>query len=95
MSLTLDEVKHIAHLARLELSAEELELYRQQLSSILAHVAQLSGLDTTDVLPLTSVIAEKSKLRPDEPGEALSLDKLLSNAPDTANGQFKVPPILD
>ncbi|KAA3646583.1 MAG: Asp-tRNA(Asn)/Glu-tRNA(Gln) amidotransferase subunit GatC [Chloroflexi bacterium] len=95
MSLTLDEVKHIAHLARLELSAEELELYRQQLSSILDHVAQLDELDTADVEPLTSVLAEQSELRVDEPGQALPLDKLLGNAPDTDRDQFKVPPILD
>ena len=95
MSLTLEEVKHIAHLARLELSAEELELYRQQLSSILEHVARLGELDTSDVQPLSSVLAEQSVLRADEPGEALPLDKLMSNAPDTDRDQFKVPPILD
>lgn len=95
MSLTIEEVKHIANLARLELSDAELELYRLQLSSILDHVAQLSELDTSDVEPLTSVLAEQSVLRADEPGEALPLDKLLGNAPDTDRDQFKVPPILD
>ena len=95
MSLTIEEVKHIANLARLELSDEELERYRQQLSSILDHVAQLSELDTSDIEPLTSVLAEQSMLRADKPGEALPLDKLLSNAPDTDKNQFKVPPILD
>ena len=95
MSLTREEVEHIALLARLNLSEEEKERYRQQLSSILDHIAQLSALDTTDVQPFSSVIAEHMPLRADQPDAPLPLDRLLQNAPAAHAAQFRVPPILD
>ena len=95
MSLTREEVENIAHLARLQLSEEEKERYRQQLSSILEHVAKLQNLDTGDIEPLNSVVAERSRLRDDEPGICLSPEELLSNAPDVHSQQFRVPPVLD
>ncbi len=95
MRLTIEEVQHIALLARLKLSEEELERYRQQLSSILDHIAQLQELDTTDVPPLSSVIAEKMRLRADQPGECLTPEDLLKNAPSSEKNQFSVPPVLD
>ena len=93
--LTREEVEHIAHLARLHLTDEEKERYREQLSDILAHVARLQELDTTDVMPLSAVVAERSPLRPDEPGETLSKAALLQNAPQAEADQFRVPVILD
>ncbi len=72
MPLTLEEVQHIAELARLQLSSEELERYRGQLSSILDHVAQLQKLDTTGIAPTSSVLPGRSVLREDVPGESLS-----------------------
>ena len=63
MSLTREEVEHIAHLARLQLSEEEKERYRLQLSSILEHVAKLQALDTEDIQPMGSLVAERSRLR--------------------------------
>ena len=93
--LTREEVEHIAHLARLYLSEAEKERYREQLSDILAHVARLQELDTTNVVPLSAVVAERSSLRPDEPGETLSKAALLQNAPQTEDDQFRVPVILD
>jgi aspartyl-tRNA(Asn)/glutamyl-tRNA(Gln) amidotransferase subunit C len=95
MSLTREEVENIAHLARLQLTKKEMERYRQQLSSILEHVAKLQDLDTENVEPLSSVVAADSRLRADEPGACLSPDELLSNAPDVHAQQFRVPPILD
>lgn len=95
MSLTLEEVEHIALLARLKLSEEEKKRYQQQLSSILDHIAQLQELDTSDVLPLSSVIAEKMSMRVDEPGVSLTPDDLIQNAPQSEDNQFRVPPVLD
>ncbi|MDH5605298.1 MAG: Asp-tRNA(Asn)/Glu-tRNA(Gln) amidotransferase subunit GatC [Anaerolineae bacterium] len=95
MSLTKEEVEHIALLARLNLSEEEKERYRGQLSSILEHVAQLQELDTANVKPMSSVLAEALALRADIPGESLTQEKLTANAPDAADNQFKVPPVLD
>ena len=71
MSLTLKEVEHIALLARLQLSEEEKKRYQKQLSSILEHVAQLQELDTSNVAPLNSVIAEKMTTQEDQVKESL------------------------
>ena len=95
MSLSTEEVEHIAELARLNLSPEEIERYRDQLSDILDYAARLGSLDTTAVPPTSSVLANRGGLRPDAPRAGLSKDKLLSNAPDTKDDQFLVPPVLE
>ena len=95
MSLTPDEVDHIALLARLELSDAEKELYREQLSSILDHVARLQKLDTSHIPPTSSVLPPRSRLREDEIKTGLSKDQAMKNAPDETRGQFRVPPVLD
>ncbi len=95
MTLTLAEVEHIAYLARLKLSDEEKQRYRQQLSAILDYFAQLQALDTSDIPPTSSVLPPRSVLREDEPQAGLSREVLLSNAPDVAEGQFRVPAILE
>ena len=95
MSLSLEEVRHIAELARLSLTDEELETYREQLSSILDHVASLQELDTSGIPPTSSVLPPQTVLRQDEPRPGLTLDQVLKNAPDAESGQFRVPPVLD
>jgi aspartyl-tRNA(Asn)/glutamyl-tRNA(Gln) amidotransferase subunit C len=95
MSLTPEEVDHIALLARLELSDAEKELYREQLSSILDHVARLQKLDTSHIPPTSSVLPPRSRLREDEIKTGLSKDQVLQNALDEKRGQFRVPPVLD
>lgn len=95
MSLTLQEVEHIALLARLELSAEEKQLYQQQLSDILDHVAKLQKLDTGGISLTSSVLPPKSRLRTDTAKKGLSPDQALKNAPDVEENQFKVPPVLE
>jgi aspartyl-tRNA(Asn)/glutamyl-tRNA(Gln) amidotransferase subunit C len=95
MKLTLEEVEHIAQLARLELTAAEKELYRQQLSAILEYAARLQALDTTGIAPTASVLPPMSGLRPDVPAAGLSTQAVLSNAPETLMNQFKVPPVLE
>ena len=95
MNLTPEEVEHIALLARLELTTAEKELYREQLSSILDHVALLQKLDTNHILPTSSVLPPRSRLREDEIKTGLSKGQVLRNAPDENRGQFRVPPVLD
>ena len=95
MSLTLDEVHHIANLARLELTEEEIQRYREQLSAILAYFEQLQALDTTGIAPTTSTSDGQSLLREDQARQGLSLDNLLDNAPQTKARQFRVPPVFD
>ena len=95
MNLTLEEVEHIADLARLRLTDEEKERYRQQLSAILEYVAQLQALDTSGIPPTSSVLPPRSVLRPDEPRPGLSTRSMLSNAPQVESDQFRVPPVLE
>jgi aspartyl-tRNA(Asn)/glutamyl-tRNA(Gln) amidotransferase subunit C len=95
MALSKKDVEHIAQLARLHLSEEEKERYREQLSDILEHVSALNKLDTKDVQPMSSVVVESSRLREDIAGEAMPREDLLRNAPDVDSDQFRVPPVLD
>jgi len=95
MTLSEKEVEHIAMLARLELSEAEKELYRAQLSSILDHVARLQALDTRDIPPTFSVLSLHSVLRSDEPAPGLEVQDLLRNAPQTENGQFRIPAVFE
>ncbi len=95
MTLTLAEVKHIAELARLKLTDEELEHFREQLSSILDHVARLQALDTSGIPPTASVFPARNVPRPDQPQPGLTTEQLLRNAPKTEADQFQVPPVLE
>ncbi len=95
MTLTIEEVEHIAELARLQLSEEEINRFREQLSDILDYAARLQSLDTSGIAPTSSVLPERSVLRPDVVQPGLSPDELLSNAPETEKGQFRVPPVLE
>jgi aspartyl-tRNA(Asn)/glutamyl-tRNA(Gln) amidotransferase subunit C len=95
MPLSREDVEHIALLARLHLTDEEKERYREQLSNILDHFTKLQELDTKNVQPMSSVVVEQSRLRPDEAGPAMEREDLLRNAPDAKENQFRVPPVLD
>ncbi len=95
MSLTKEEVEHIAELARLELTEEEKERYREQLSDILDYAARLQALDTSHIPPTSTVLAKRAVLRPDVAVEGLSTDEALSNAPRAEQKQFRVPPVLE
>ena len=94
-ALNQQDVKRIAELARLELTAEELDLFTRQLGDILAYVEQIRALDTTGVAP-TSQVLNRPVDRDDEPRPALSREDLLRNAPDAAleAGLFKVPRVI-
>lgn len=95
MALTLDEVRHIAHLARLQLTPEEENRYREQLSAILDHAARLARVDTTAVPPTATVLPLHAPLRPDEPCAGLSLKRILANAPASEEDMFLIPPVFD
>jgi aspartyl-tRNA(Asn)/glutamyl-tRNA(Gln) amidotransferase subunit C len=95
MSLTLEEVEHIAELARLELTEAEKARYREQLSAVLDYIARLQELDTENIPPTSSVLPARTPLRPDVPRPGLPLEELMKNAADTEQEQFRVPPVLD
>ena len=97
MALSLAEVRRIAALARLELSAEEERTFAVQLSAILDHVAQLSELDVSGVEPMTHALAagEAPVLRDDVLHESLPPEEVLAAAPAREGTWFKVPRIID
>ena len=95
MKLSLDEIEHIAELARLRLSEDEKARYREQLSEILDYAARLQAVDTSGISPTSSVLPARSVLRKDEPRPGLSLEEVLRNAPEIEKGQFRVPPVLE
>ena len=86
-----EQVLHVARLARLELSEEEVERMAIELSGILEHVDKISALDLEDVEPTTHVIALENVWRADEPTASLPRERALEQAPDPAEGAFRVP----
>ena len=94
MSLKIEEVQHIAKLAKLDLSEDEIARYREQLSDILDHIAKLNELDTSGISPMANAVVGASPLRADEARPSLPREKLLQNAPDAEKGQFKVPSVF-
>ena len=94
MKLSIEEVKHIAELARLKLTEVEKVQYAAQLSDILDYAAKLNELDTEHIPPTASVLDIPLRLRIDEAQPGLSQDEVLRNASETQGGQFKVPPVL-
>jgi aspartyl-tRNA(Asn)/glutamyl-tRNA(Gln) amidotransferase subunit C len=95
MSLTLDDVRQVAQLARLELSDAELATMQQQLSAILDYVAQLNEIDTTGVAELAHPLPVVNVFRPDEPVPSLPVDAALQNAPKRVGDYFSVPAVFD
>lgn len=86
-----EQVLHVARLARLELTDDEVERMAGELSSILGHIETITSLPLDDVPPTTHVVEVESSLRPDEPCPSLPRDVALANAPDVADGGFRVP----
>ena len=91
--LSADDVIHVAKLARLELSQDEVELFTPQLRSILDHAADLASLDLSHLEPSSRPIALENILRPDEPRPSLNRAEVLAAAPDVEDDRFRVPRI--
>jgi len=94
MSLSLDQVRQIARLARLKLSPEQEELYAKQLSDILAYMDKLNELDTSQVEPMYSPCPKTNAWREDKVQATSPERKTLDNAPETDGKFFIVPKII-
>jgi aspartyl-tRNA(Asn)/glutamyl-tRNA(Gln) amidotransferase subunit C len=90
----LEEVAHIAQLARLELSATERQMFAEQLSAVIEHVAAIRRLDISEVPPMHHALPLENVLRPDVVGECLDPAEVLAAAPEAEQGRFRVPRIL-
>jgi aspartyl-tRNA(Asn)/glutamyl-tRNA(Gln) amidotransferase subunit C len=95
MSLSLDDVKKVAKLARLELADDDLARMQSQLSAILDYVAQLNELDTDGVEPLAHPLPVENVFRTDEPAPSLPPDAALQNAPSRVGDYFGVPAVFN
>jgi len=86
-----EQVLHVARLARLRLSEDEVAKMAGELSSILGHVDRIAELDLEDVKPTSHVVELENVLRPDEPRPSWPRERVLEPAPETADGAFRVP----
>ncbi len=95
MAIDKATVLRIAKLARIEVADEATDSLADELNTILAWVEQLSEIDTEDVAPMTSVVAMKAPQRADDVGEVTPRDELLADAPETEDGFFIVPKVVE
>jgi aspartyl-tRNA(Asn)/glutamyl-tRNA(Gln) amidotransferase subunit C len=93
-TITLDDVRAIADLARLALTEDEVAMYAEQLSQILESFTLLQEVDTSAVEPTASVLPLKSIMRQDEAQPALKPEDAVQNAPESEDNQFRVLPVL-
>jgi aspartyl-tRNA(Asn)/glutamyl-tRNA(Gln) amidotransferase subunit C len=93
-SISRDDVAHVARLARLELTEDELELFTAQLAAVLEHAADVEALDVGDVPPTMHPYPLRNVLRDDAVRPSVDRDEVLGQAPAAEDGRFKVPPIL-
>lgn len=90
-----DQVKHVAHLARLAITEEETEMLTNQLDKIITFAEQLNELDTDNVEPTAHVLEIKNVMREDRAQQGLPREEVLKNAPEHQDGQIKVPGIME
>jgi len=95
MKITKDVVEHVAHLGRLELDSDEVELYTVQVDSILEYMDKLNSLDTEGIEPMSHPMPVVCVLRDDVAINSFSVDASTQNAPEKKGSFFKVPPIIE
>lgn len=95
MRLPIEQILHIADLARLEITPEEAERYREQLSAILDYFQQLQSIDTQAISPTTSGVTLDTTLRTDFTLPGLRRSEAFANAAEIDQDQFHVPPVFD
>jgi aspartyl-tRNA(Asn)/glutamyl-tRNA(Gln) amidotransferase subunit C len=93
VSISKDDVLHVAQLARLEIPEAEIEHVREQLGAILDAVGKVSELDLADVEPTSHPLELVNQWAEDEPRPSLPREEALANAPDAADGSFRVPAV--
>lgn len=92
--ISRDGVAHLAKLARLALTDDELDHYAGQLDAILSHVSQIQAVDVTGVEPTDNPLKDVNVMRPDQIAPSLTQQEALAEAPNAVDGRFAVPQIL-
>jgi aspartyl-tRNA(Asn)/glutamyl-tRNA(Gln) amidotransferase subunit C len=95
MSVTNEQVRHIAKLARIAMSEDEIERLAPELNNILRWVEQLGEVNTDGIEPLATVIDQKLRLRDDIVNDGNVRDDVLANAPEAQHGFFAVPKVIE
>ena len=95
MNITKEQLKHIANLSNLSFSDEELEKYLVDMTGIVDFVNQLNEINTDDVEITTSILGEYNIFREDEIKQSFDRELLLQNAPDSQDGMFKIPRVIE
>ena len=95
MDITKEQIKHIAELANLNFSDEELEKYTKDMSDTVDFVNQLNELNTDNEEITTSILGEKNIVREDNIKESFDRELLLKNAPDYQEGMYRIPKVMD
>ena len=95
MAITLEDVEHIAKLARLKLTEEEKQRFQKELGTIIEYFDQLKKLNTDGVPPTTHVVPLENVLREDKVTPSLPVEEALANAPDRKGNYFRVPKVVE
>jgi aspartyl-tRNA(Asn)/glutamyl-tRNA(Gln) amidotransferase subunit C len=95
MKVTMEDALHIAQLARLRFSPEELEVMRRQMETLLSNFSQISELDTAGIPPTSGVLPLVNVMREDIARPSLAVEDVLRNAPDREGDCFRIPAILE
>lgn len=95
MSITLDEVRHVARLARLELDEQEILSFQIELNALLGHFADIQSVDLSGILPKSHAVSVQNVWADDVPWTSLPRDLVLRNAPLSRAGLFVVPTIIE
>ena len=95
MKITREEVENVALLARLELTEEEKDIFTGQMDTILAYVDKLNELDTSGVIPTAHAVPMENAFRDDEARPSIGVDNALANAPERAEGFYRVPKVIE
>lgn len=95
MKITREEVENVALLARLELTGEEKDIFTGQMDAILAYVDKLNELDTTGVVPTAHAVPMENAFRDDLSRPSMGVDNALANAPERADGFYRVPKVIE
>jgi aspartyl-tRNA(Asn)/glutamyl-tRNA(Gln) amidotransferase subunit C len=95
MKINKQVVEYVAHLGRLELEPDEIELYTSQLDRILQHMDTLNTIDTEGIEPMSHAVPVTCVMREDAGKESLTIEESVMNAPDRKGNFFKVPPVIE
>lgn len=95
MAITTAQIEHLAGLAHLDISSEEMEKYAEEISAILDYFAQLNELDTAEVEPLAQVFDLVNATREDKSSKSGNRNRVLAEAPELEGKQVKVPPVFE